>query len=91
MCTCGSMKPGNTYLPAASMTSVPAARRVRPDGRDVSLLTVMSATPRSRRDYSPFLISRLIFSPIAVILGPQPVSGFDALPRRYASIASQRW
>src|SRR3972149_5911666 len=37
MCTCGSMKPGKTYLPAASITSAPAGgERLRPIAAIVS-------------------------------------------------------
>ena len=60
MWTCGSMKPGKTYLPLASMTSAPAgAARSRPIAVIVSPSQRMSATYWSVAVVIwPFLISR---------------------------------
>src|ERR1700756_1612885 len=62
MCTCGSMKPGKTSLPLASIVSVPAGgSRFLPMRVMVSSSTKMSARFRAPTvTISPFLISKAI-------------------------------
>src|ERR1700739_4971 len=69
MCTCGSMKPGKTSLPLASIVSVPGgASRFLPMRVIVSSSTKMSARSLAPPvTISPFLISKAIDrSPLSV-------------------------
>src|SRR5882724_7350028 len=62
MCTCGSIKPGKTSLPPASIVSVPGGTsRSLPMQVIVSSSTKMSARSRAPTvTISPFLISKAI-------------------------------
>src|ERR1017187_8673557 len=86
MWTCGSMKPGNTYLPAASTTCVPGgASRPAPIRVMVSPSQKMSALAReSAVTISPFLIRRGIagsFPPDVAHGAAKPAGRHDLLLR----------